>query len=159
MQRLSSTTTWFYKRVFPVLWFGALALFCAVVLWARWHPGAFQDGPPDVMLLVMPFLMAVFGIVMFRWLVFDLVDEVWLDGDWLVLTDRGQKRRVSLREVTNVNTSNTNPRRITVMLRTGSPSTFSFMPASPARFLGVFRPDPIAIELIKQVDALRQVRR
>lgn len=159
MQRLSSTTTWFYKRVFPGLWFGFLALFFAFALWGRWHPGTFQGEPPDVMFLVMPLLMAAFGFVMFRRLVFDLVDEVWLDGDWLVLTDRDQKRRVALIDVVNVNTSSTNPRRITVMLRSGTPSSFSFTPASPRGFLSVFKPDPIAIELIKRVDARRQAAR
>ena len=159
MQRLSSTSTGFYKRVFPALWFGLLALFFALALWGRRHAGIFHDGPPDVMLLGTPLLMAAFGVVLFRRLVFDLVDEVWQDGDWLVLVDRGQKRRIALTDVVNVNTSNTNPRRITVMLRTGSPSSFSFMPASPRGFLSAFKPDPIAIELIRRVDARRQVAR
>lgn len=159
MQRLSSTSTGFYKRVFPGLWFGFIALFFGFALWDRWHAGVFRGTPPDVMLLVTPLLMAAFGVVLFRRLLFDLVDEVWQDGDWLVLVDRGQQRRVALADVVNVNTSNTNPRRITVMLRTGSPSGFSFMPASPRGFLSAFKPDPIAIELIKRVDARRQVAR
>jgi len=159
MQRLSSTSTGFYKRVFPGLWFGFIALFFGFALWDRWHGGVSRGTPSDVMLLVTPLLMAAFGVVLFRRLLFDLVDEVWQDGDWLVLVDRGQQRRVALTDVVNVNTSNTNPRRITVMLRTGSPSSFSFMPASPRGFLSAFRPDPIAIELIRRVDARRQVAR
>ena len=159
MQRLSARSTGFYKRVFPALWFGFIALFFALALWGRWHAGILHGESPDVMFLVTPLLMAAFGVVLFRRLLFDLVDEVWRDGDWLVLVDRGQKRRVALADVVNVNTSNTNPRRITVMLRTGSPSSFSFMPASPRGFLSAFKPDPIAIELISRVDALRQAAR
>src|SRR6185312_10240783 len=143
MQRLSSTSTGFYKRVFPGLWFGFIALFFGFALWDRWHGGVSRGTPSDVMLLVTPLLMAAFGVVLFRRLLFD----------------RGQQRRVALTDVVNVNTGNTNPRRITVMLRTGSPSSFSFMPASPRGFLSAFRPDPIAIELIRRVDARRQVAR
>lgn len=162
MQRLSSSSTWFYKRVFPLVWFGFIVVFFAFALWARIHPGRIGGPPPDLMFLVMPLLMAVIGYFVFRRLIFDLMDEVSLDGDWLVVTNRGQKRRVPLADVMNVNaTTTTNPRRITVMLRTASPlgTEISFMPASPRGMLSLFKPDPVATELIKRVDALRQVAR
>ncbi len=162
MQRLSSTTTWFYKRVFPVFWFGFILLFFAISLWARLHPESASGQPPDPMFLLIPLLMATIGFFTFRRLIFDLVDEVWLDGDWLVVTNRDEKRRVALGDVMNVNASTmTNPRRITVMLRTETRfgSSFSFVPASPRGFLSAFKQDPIATELIKRVDAIRQAVR
>lgn len=162
MQRLSSTSTWFYKGLFPVLWFGFISLFFVISLWARFHPESVRGQPPDPMFLLMPLLMAAIGYFVFRRLIFDLVDEVWLDGDWLVVTNRGEKRRVALGEVMNVNaTTTTNPRRITVMLRTETRfgSSFSFIPAGSRGFLSLFKPDPIATELIKRVDAARQAAR
>ena len=71
-------------------------------------------------------------------------------------------RRAGLADVVNVNaTIMTNPRRITLMLRTDSRfgRNITFMPASPRGFLGAFRMDPIATELIRRIDAIRQGRR
>lgn len=162
MQRLSSGSTWFHRRVFPLVWFGFIAVFFALSLWARIHPGRIDGLPPDLVFLVMPALMVVIGYFVFRRLVFNLMDEAWLDGDCLVVANRAQKRRVPLTGVMNVNaTTTTNPRRITVMLRTASPlgTEFSFMPASPRGLFSLFKPDPVATELIKRVDGLRQVAR
>ena len=162
MQRLSSSKTWFYKRVFPIVWFGFIAAFFGFAWWAQLHPASVDGPPPDLMFFVMPLLMAVIGYVVFRRLIFDLMDEVWQDGDWLVVTNRGEKRRVPLSDVINVNvTTTTNPRRITVMLRSATPlgSEFNFMPASPRGLFSLFKPDPVARELIKRVDATRQVAR
>jgi len=162
MRRLSSSSTYFYKRVFPVLWFGFLLAFFGFALWGRLHPGMVAGQPPDAMFLLMPLLMAGIGFVVFRKLVFDLVDEVELDGDWLVVRNRGERGRVALADVMNVNaTTMSNPRRVTVMLRTESRfgRSFSFVPAGPRGFLGAFKPDPVAMELIERVDALRRVPR
>ncbi len=162
MRRLSSSSTFFYKRVFPILWFGFLLIFFAIQLWATQHAGVVVQPPEFVPFLLMPLLMAGVGFFIFRKLIRDLVDEVWLDGDWLVVKDRDEQRRVALSDVMNVNaTTLTNPRRITVMLRTDSRHgrSFSFMPASPRGFLSAFKPDPIALELIERVDALRGTAR
>ena len=162
MRRLSSSSTYFYKRIFPVLWFGFLLVFLAFALWGRLQPGLFDGPPPDAMFLLMPLLMVGIGFLVFRKLVFDLVDEVGLDGDWLVVKNRGAQGRIALADVMNVNaTTMTNPRRVTVMLRSESRfgRSFSFVPASPRGFLSAFKPDPVAIELIERVDALRRVPR
>jgi len=162
MRRLSSSSTFFYKRIFPVLWFGFLLVFLAIALWGTLHPQASVRPPPAAPFLLMPLLMAGIGFLVFRKLIFDLVDEVWLDGDYLVVKNRDEQRRVALSDVMNVNaTTMTNPRRVTVMLRTDTRwgRSFSFMPASPRGFLNAFKPDPIATDLIERVDALRRVSR
>src|SRR5574337_1480064 len=113
MRRLSSSSTYFYKRVFPLFWFGSLLLFLGLALWGRLRPGVFADAPPDAMFLLMPLLMGGIGFAVFRKLVFDLVDEVELDGDWLVVRNRGERGRVALADVMNVNaTTLSNPRRV-----------------------------------------------
>lgn len=162
MQRLSSTRTRFYKRVFPVLWFGFIAVFFGFSLWAWLHPQAMNGPPIDPMFLLMPVLMASLGFFIFRYLIFDLMDEVWLDGERLVVKNRNDTCRVALADVINVNfTAMTNPRRVTVMTRTATRfgTNISFMPASPRSIFSAFRPDPIALDLIRHVDAARQVPR
>lgn len=159
MRRLSSSSTYFYKRVFPILWFGFLLVFLAIALWGTLYPQASARPQPIMPFLLMPLLMGGIGFLVFRKLIFDLVDEVWLDGDWLVVKNHDEQRRVALSDVMNVNaTTMTHPRRVTVMLRTDSRygRSFSFMPASPLGFLSAFNPDPIATELIERVDALRR---
>jgi len=155
MQRLSSPSTFFYKRVFPVFWFGFLAIFLVV-----WMGDATVHGRSELWpAVVPPLFMAVFGILLFKRLLFDLVDEVWLDGDQLVVKNRGEPSRIDLGNVINVNASTmTNPPRITLMLRTESPrfgKAVSFVPAGPRGFLGAFKPSPIATDLIQRIDALR----
>ncbi|MGH8157142.1 MAG: hypothetical protein ACREPQ_03405 [Rhodanobacter sp.] len=162
MRRLSSSYTYFYKRIFPLLWFGFLLVFVAIQLWAIQHARTSVQPAQILPFVLMPLLMAGVGFFIYRKLIHDLADEVWLDGDWLVVKNRGERRRVALADVMNVNASTmSNPRRITVLLRTDSRlgRTFSFMPASPRRFMSAFQPDPIATELIERVDALRGVSR
>lgn len=162
MRRLSSSFTFFYKRIFPVFWFGLLLVFLAEGVWGVHRPIGNPQHAPMLPFLLMPVFMAVIGYLIFRRLVFDLVDAVWLDGDFLVVKNRGEQRRVALADVMNVNcTSLSNPRRITLMLRTDSRlgRSVSFIPASPRSFLSAFKPDPIANELIERVDALRRLPR
>jgi hypothetical protein len=162
MRRLSSSSTFFYKRVFPIFWFGILLLVFATSFWGMQH----AHEPVDVMqflpMLVVPVLMGAVGYFIFRMMIRDLIDEVWLDGDTLVLKNHGEQWRVALSDVMNINaTTMSNPRRVTVMSRVESRHgrNFSFIPASPRGFMSAFKPDPIATELIERVDALRGMRR
>jgi hypothetical protein len=162
MRRLSSSSTYFYKRVFPILWFGFLLTFLAVALWGTQQATTSVQPEQTVPFLLAPVFMAGVGFFIYRQLIHDLVDEVWLDGDWLVVKNRDEQRRVALSDVMNVNASTmTNPRRITVMLRTDSRfgRNLTFIPASPHGFMSAFKLDPIAAELIKRVDALRGASR
>ncbi|MFC4528892.1 hypothetical protein ISN76_17835 [Dyella halodurans] len=156
MQRLSSPSTFFYKRVFPVFWFGFLGIFLLTSVGLGRAPQRVDVTP----FLIGPAVMAVFGFVLMRKLVFDLVDEVWLEGDYLLIKSRGESSRIPLRDVINVNaTSMTNPRRVTLMLRTESArwgKEITFMPNSPRGIFSAFKSDPVAADLIQRIDALRQ---
>jgi hypothetical protein len=158
MRRLSSSLTFFYKRVFPVLWIGFMLAVFGLQIWAMQH--AHADAPPQSLfpLVLMPLFMAGVMFLIYRMLLHDLLDEVWLDGDCLMVKNRSEKIRVALSDVMNVNaTTMTNPRRVTVMLRRDSRfgRNLTFMPASPRGLMSAFKPDPIATELIERVDALR----
>jgi len=157
MQRLSSRSTFFYKRVFPVFWFAFIAMTMVVM----WIPHGVTHDRADIGLsLVPPVLMAFVGYFIFKRLIFDLVDEVWLAGDYLLVKNRDDQVKVMLDNVMNVSASMmTNPPRISLTLRIESShlgKIVSFMPAGPGGLFAVFRPNPIAQELIERVDAARR---
>jgi hypothetical protein len=153
MVRLSSRWTSFYKRVFPVMWFGFIALFVLVPLINRR-----QLQGPALMVFVFPVVMAVLGYLLFRHLVFDLVDEMWDDGDALVARNRGIEQRIPLKTIINVGFSTmTRPERVTLRLREPGAlgQDITFMP--PARFVAFAR-NPVIDELIERVDRARHAR-
>lgn len=107
-------------------------------------------------LVIMPVVMGVFVYFIMKRTVFDLVDEVFDDGDALVIRNRHMEDRIALSNVVNVSyTQFINPPRVTLLLR--DPSLFgervSF--CLPVRF-NPFAPSPVVYGLIKRIDAKRQ---
>lgn len=156
MRQISSRWTYFHKRIFPLLWFGFLALFVVVVLLA---PRG-QD-PFEPVFLLGPVAMAVFGYFLMRSLIFDLVDEVVDAGDALIVRKAGEEARIALADIVNVDsTTLVNPPRITLTLRT--PCRFgrkvAFLPPPHRRLWAPFAPNPIAEELVERVDRARLAR-
>ncbi len=153
MTRISAKYLFVMKRIFPLLWFGFLACFMVAAVLS----GAYKQ---DLGFMVMPCLMAVFGFFIMKKLVWDLVDEVYDGGDFLLVKNRGEEDRVLLSNIMNVSVStNMNPPRIT--LRLVVPGRFggevSFSPASSFT-LNPFARNPIAEDLIVRVDQARSAR-
>jgi hypothetical protein len=149
MRKISTSLTFINKRVFPGLWFGLLAFFTCLAL-----TGVFLRGEPIFILLV-PIALAVIGYAVMRTLIFDLMDEVYLDGDDLVVRNRGDEERIPLAHVINVNaTLMTNPERITLTL--SEPSQFgSEITFSPLHRWWPFSRHPLAKELIWRAQEAR----
>ena len=150
MTLISSRMAFYWKRVFPAVWFGFLAFFVLTVLAARGG----RDFRPAF--LIIPLFMAVFGYFLMKKLVFDLVDEVWDDGTELVVKNRGHVERIPFANIMNVSyTVLSNPPRVTLTLRTpgrlGKEVTF----APPVRWIPLSR-SPIVDRLIERIDAARQ---
>jgi hypothetical protein len=151
--KISSSLTWFNKRVFPLLWFGFLAFFVVVTTVA----GAAKKEP---FFLVVPIFMSVIGFIVMKKLVWDLVDEVYDGGDFLLVRNRGDEATIPLSGIMNVSAStNQNPPRIT--LRLVEPSKFgqeiAFSPITGFT-LNPFAKNRIAEELIVRVDQARSGR-
>ena len=143
--------TFFNKRIFPIIWFGFLIVFAAMPVVASRG----QIAPP-LPFLIAPAIMAVLGFFLMKKLVFNLVDEVWDEGDALLIRNRGQEERVALRDVKNVSYSPLiNPPRVTLLLRRptifGDQITFG----APVRFVP-FSTSPLIDDLIERVDRARQ---
>ena len=108
MKKISSNI-FFYKRIFPIFWFGFLGIFVLITLFAnpagRSLPLAF---------FVMPIIMAVFGYVLMKKIVFDLADEVTDCGDFLVVRFADIQERIALSNIMNISYSvMMNPPRVT----------------------------------------------
>jgi hypothetical protein len=154
MRLISSKMTFFNKRVFPAIWFGFLAVFIGLALFS----GAARSPASLLPVLIAPAIMIVFGYVIMKKLVFDLADEVWDDGDSLVVKNNGQEQRIALSDIKNVSYSPfVNPPRVTLSLRRptvfGDEITFS----APVRLVP-FSKSPVITDLIERVDLARSKR-
>ena len=89
MTKISSGFTFINKKLFPSLWFGFLAIFVVITILI----GAAKSDP---VFIIGPAVMAVFGFILMKKLVWDLVDEVYDCGDFLLIKNRGEEERVAL---------------------------------------------------------------
>jgi hypothetical protein len=152
MRRISSRATFWYKRIFPIIWFGGLAAFTVLGLFINVR----GYRPERLPFVILPVVMAALGYVFMKKLVFDLVDEVWDDGSALIVRNKGQDDRIALSNIINVSYSPLiNPPLVTLMLR--QPSVFgteiSF--SAPVRFIP-FAKSPLVEDLIRRIDAARR---
>lgn len=152
MQKISSESIWFTKRGFPAIFFGFLLVFliAGVNQQIRRH-----ESP--VVFVVAPLGMGCVLYFMFRQFIFDLVDEVWDDGDTLVVRNRKVEVRIPLQDIVNVTDMTTaNWPRVTLLLRDPCElgASISFSPKGGGSIFS--RGNPIALELIKRVDAARR---
>jgi hypothetical protein len=148
MMRISSGSTWAYKRVFPVIWFASLAFFVIV--------NVGMNGRRHVSFVVLPVAMAVAGLFFMKKLVWVLMDEVLDDQDSLVVRKHGDEERIPLSEIVNITT--TSGRRSTITLRLRHAGRFgdevAFLPNSHYT-LNPFAKHPVAENLIARVDRAR----
>jgi hypothetical protein len=157
MKRISSKSTFFYKRVFPSFWFGFLAFFVLAGSLASRRTHA-----TPVPFLIVPVVMAVFGYVLFRKMIFDLVDEVWDDDNALIVKNAGAEDRVPLGNIINIGYSSfTSPERVTLTLRDAGSlgKEVTFVPEVHSLWLRGFSRNPIIGELIERVDQARRQSR
>lgn len=152
MEIISSGKTKFYKFVYPILWFGFLAVFFVSGL----INGAVRQSP---VFLLGPCVMAIFGFFLFKKFIWVLVDEVKDGGDVLVIRNRGEEITVNLADIMNVSAStNTNPPQVT--LRLVQPSTFGseivFSHATKGFSINPFRKNEIVEDLMVRVDQARR---
>lgn len=155
MRQISSQATFFNKRVFPVIWFGFLAVFFVSAL-----IGMLVQGKLMLPFLLVPPIMALGGYFVMREFVWCLLDEVFDAGECLITRNGGLEDRIAFSNIVNLSYSqHSNPKRITLTLR--EPSRFgrevSFSPR--LRFsLNPFQRDPLVTELIDRIDAARGAR-
>jgi hypothetical protein len=139
--------------VFPTFWFGFLALFIVLSVVS----GAASENP---LALVIPVVMAAFGVLLMKKFVWDLVDEVHDHGEFLVVRKGSEEARIPLSTITNVSAStHQRPPRITIRLTESSifGQEIAFCPITEFTF-NPFAKNRIAEELIVRVDQARSRR-
>jgi hypothetical protein len=149
--KLSSSWTFFRKRISPIL---VLGILIAVVAAALSAPG---DDPPAELLFA-PVLFGVVWAAVFRKLMWTLADEVALTADVLIVRKGDQEERVRLTDIMNVGTRHiSNFVRVELRLRT--PGKFGdeivFIPRAGFQ-LNPFARNEMAEKLILLVDRARQ---
>jgi hypothetical protein len=150
MRCISSRATWWYKRIFPIVWFGFLIVFVIVNVFVI--PGAALSWVPAVLVAA---VMAVVGYSAMKRLILDLVDETWDDGDALIVKNGNDSDRIALSDISNVGYSPLmSPLRVTLSLRKRSRFGDKVSFFAPMRLFS-FSANPVVEDLIRRVDAAR----
>lgn len=154
MTKISSSMTRFQKRIFPVMWFGGLGVITTIAVFA----GAAREA---VAFFIGPVVMAVLGFVIMKKVVWDLVDEVYDAGEYLLVRNGDVEERIPLAGIMNINaTTFVNPPRITLRLVTASKlgDQIAFSPLKEFS-LNPFAKCKIAEDLIVRVHRARLASR
>lgn len=150
MRLISATWTGWHKQALPLMWFSVIGLITLGLL------AGVASGRTPAAALLAPVGFAVGGYAMMWWLrVFSLADEVWLDGDHIVVRDRGHEDRFPVSRIRSARASlMSNPEHIVLTL--SEPCLFGnevvFSP--PHRWLR-FDPHPLAEELNRRASEAR----
>jgi hypothetical protein len=100
MRRISSRNTFYVKRIVPIIMVGFLILvlgdyFIGIIR------GQDKGLPVWFMILMVPFSAIIFYCAINK-VALDLVDEVFDEGDSLLIRNKGQEARISLSDILSV---------------------------------------------------------
>ncbi len=148
----SAKMTFFYKRIFPIIWFGFLAVFVLVGLLKG------SDDSSKLPFLIVPVAMAIIGYRFMKKFVFNLVDEVFDLGDALLVRNSGREEHIALVDIKNVSYfPYMSPPQVTLSLR--HPTVFGDTIVFCMPFRIIPQPSsPIIDKLIDRIDVARQKR-
>lgn len=156
MNVISSKQTFFTKRIFPAIWLGGVALFLVFGAAANL---SHASSPDNIVFLLVPVFMLVFGFLLFRKLLWDLADEVQDGGDYLLVRKGAIEKRIPLADIFNVSMNQfTNPKRVTLRLRSPGElgDEIAFIPKMPGFGLNPFARNPVVEDLMRRVDQARR---
>lgn len=152
MKKLSSDGTVLHKKIFPVVGFG-ICVATAIM-------GSRQARP---ILYVAPAVVLVMGYVLMKRFVWDLVDEVYDGGDFLIIKKGGREQRLPLVDIVGVTQvpADSGPTRITLFIRNasgaGAPDSVAFLPKH-ASSLNPFTKDVVFQDLVARTERARAGR-
>jgi hypothetical protein len=150
MQRISSGSLALGKVVFPVIWFGILAIVFLIALF-----GKDAHGNHSPVAIVSPLFMAAVGYFIMKKTMWGLADEVLDAGDSLIVRRGSEQEQIPLENIINVGyLSMTEGSRVILTLRT--PSRFGSEISFYAQQKFLHAQNPVIAELIQRIDAARQ---
>jgi len=150
---ISSRMTFYFKRVFPIFWFGFLVTFMGLSLLSN------LSEIDKAIFLIAPIVMAGFGYFFMKALLWDLADQVFDCGDHLLIMKGGKSERIQLSEIVNVNyVTLMNPQRVTLAIRNQAGKSHREIAFSPKTVWWPFAKDRTILELIDRIDFARSHR-
>ena len=154
MQRISSGGIAFGKVVFPVIWFGILAIFFLIALFDK-----DSHGNHSLAAVVFPLFMAAIGFFIMKKTLWGLADEVLDAGYSLIVRIGREQEQIPLANIINVGYQPiTDPARVTLTLRTPGRFGNEISFYAQKKFLPFGR-NPVVAELTQRIDAARQAAR
>ena len=145
-KQISSGMTYFFKNIFPKIWFGFLGVIAVLAILAMIFNGV-DNSFSFMALFVFPF-MEIMGHLLFKQFCYCLTDEVYDHGDYLRIVNDGLEDKIDMTNIINVSSNMfQSPNIVKLLLK--SPSRFgaeiSFVPKM--RIMALFD-DTIAKDLI-----------
>jgi hypothetical protein len=119
------------RRLLPILWVGGVIMFGAIFVLI----GVLQ-GEWIVLITAVPIcmLMAWLGVIGAKYVCFNLADEVWDAGDYLIVRQTGQEHRIALQDIRRVDCQ---PQCVILQLRDACPLGKSIHFVPPTTILAV----------------------
>jgi hypothetical protein len=115
MTKISSSWTFYYKRVFPAVWYAIIALWLAIVLFIGPAGAPLVNSP--ALMIIAPVALAVVGFFVLRRTLWSLADEVYDNDDTLHVRKGRCTVEIPLTAIERVSaTFFFNPSRITLHL-------------------------------------------
>jgi hypothetical protein len=148
MKKISGSNIYF-KKVFPSVWFGFLTLFMFISI----KTGATSE---SFIFLLVPTMMGVMGVFIFKKLVWSLADEVYDCGSYLKFIKGGQEQQLKLKDILNISGHHGSPERIVISARGDNGQQVEYVFNPPIR-LAFFSTHPIVIDLIDRVDKAKRL--
>ncbi len=147
----SSKMTFFYKRVFPFLFFGVLLFLVVFGL-----SSASSKNTSNVSFLLVTLGIGIFGYRFMQKMAFNLVDEVLDEGNALIVRSGGREERIALSDIKNVNYwPYMSPPQVTLSLRRHTVFGDTVVFCAPVSIIPSWS-SPTIQELIERVDAARR---
>lgn len=149
MTRISKTSFWL-KWAFPLAWFGA-ALYFPI-----WHI-VLGDIRPEV--LIVPIGLIIVGLLIMKFVIWNLADEVHDGGDYLLFRNGSSKQKVWFQDIEDVNYNGIlSPPRVTVTSRKSGPLGKKLHFQGPLTFNPFAKP-PLIQDLFARIEKSRQAQR
>jgi hypothetical protein len=142
--KLSSDRTVFFKRLFPLAWYGI----CAVALYAQMR--SYDGDGRTLMFAVIPLVCAIIGYFVFRTFFAPLLDELYDEGDFLRIIIVEEETHVSVRDIVGVKYHKIfNPKVVELTMQPGhKPEVLKFLPRQS--YFSI-EPVPEVVDLMERI--------
>ena len=151
MERLTDGSTFYWSRIFPALWSALMG----AVTGLAWLDLLGDAPAPLAVKVAITAVWAALSVGFFHWL--GQLQDVWLEGDTLVVGDPRRGARIPLRDIRAVKESRFVQIK-TVRLELGRPTpwgdSISFVPKGFRTFLFPFASCPVAAVLRERMQEL-----